>query len=353
MQIINRYLFNAITGATALVILVLLSLGAFIEFVGQLDDLGQGSYDLWKAIQYVGLKMPRLVVGLLPVSVLLGSLLGLGALASGSELIIMRAAGVSPMRMARSVAATGIIIALIGGGIAEFMAPQMDLYARQMRAVAKSGEADIAGSSAWLRDGNLIFNVRPSIDGIDFGGVYVFRVGSGVFLSGIGRGDSVQSDEDEAWSLSNYKESEFVDRGVVIGTDVEQDRVAKLTDLLAITAVRESSLTGQELWAYVQHLKANGLDADRYEIALWTRAATIVGVAAMCVLALPFVFGSLRSTGAGARMIIGVLIGLGYFLLNRTFADSSAVFDLSPVLVAWLPTVLLIIGTVFGLRRLR
>ena len=205
MQILNRYLFNAIAGSTGVVILVLLSLGGFIEFVGQLDDLGEGNYDLWKALQYVALKLPFLAAALLPVSVLLGSLLGLGALASGSELIIMRAAGVSPLRMARSVAVTGVIIALIGGGVAEFIAPQMDLYARQMRAVAKSGEADIAGSSAWLRDGNMIFNVRPSIDGVDFGGVYVFRVGNGVFLSGIGRGDSVRSDEDGAWSLSNFK----------------------------------------------------------------------------------------------------------------------------------------------------
>ena len=353
MRILNRYLFNAITGSTLLVILVLLSLGGFIELVGQLDDLGEGNYDMWKAIQYALLKMPRLAVGLLPVSVLLGSLLGLGALAAGSELIIMRAAGISPMQMARSVVVTGIVLALIGGGVAEFMAPQMDLYARQMRAVAKSGEADIAGSSAWLRDGNLIFNVRPSIDGIDFGGVYVFRVGEGVFLTGIGRGDSVQSGADDDWSLDNYKESQIVDSGITIGTDIEQDRVSKLTDLLAITAVRESSLTGQELWAYIKHLKSNDLDADQYEIALWGRVATMVGVAAMCVLALPFVFGSLRSTGAGGRMIIGVLIGLGYFLLNRTFADSSAVFDFSPVIVAWIPTVLLMVGTVVGLQRLR
>jgi len=353
LQVLNRYLFNAIIGTTALVILVLLSLGAFIEFVGQLDDLGEGNYDLWKAIQYVALKLPHHAMGLLPVSVLLGSLLGLGSLAAGSELIVMRAAGISPMRMARSVAVTGVIIAVVGGGIAEFVAPQMDLYARQLRAVAKSGEADITGSSAWLRDGNLIFNVRPSIDGTDYGGVYIFRVDKGVFLSGIGRGDSVQSDADDEWALSNYKESEFVAGGVTIRTEVAQERVAKLTDLLSITAVRASSLTGQELWAYIKYLKANGLDADTYEIALWTRLATMVGVAVMCVLALPFVFGSLRSTGAGARMIIGILIGLGYFLLNRTFEDSSAVFDLNPVLVAWIPTALLIIGTVVGLRRLR
>ena len=353
MPILNRYLFNAIAGATGMVILVLLSLGAFIEFVSQLDDLGQGSYDLWVAIKYVALKMPRLAVQLLPVSVLLGALLGLGALAAGSELIVMRAAGISGLRLARSVAIAGFIIAIIGALVGEFLAPQMDLYARQLRAVAKSGEADIAGSSAWLRDGNVIFNVRPSIDGTDFGGVYTFRLGERGVLDGIGRGDSVLSDTDGEWVLGNFRESMFVPNGVTIGTEFEKERVSKLTDLLAITAVRESSLTAQELRAYVAYLKANGLDADRYEIAFWGRIATIVGVAVMAMLALPFVFGSLRATGAGARMIVGVLIGVGYFLLNRTLADSAAVFDISPFLVAWAPTTLLAIVTVVGITRLR
>ena len=353
MRILNRYLFDTIAGSTAIVLLVLLSLGGFIEFVSQMDDLGEGTYDIWKAMQYTALKMPRLAVGLLPVCVLLGSLLGLGALATSSELIVMRAAGVSTSRLAQSVALTGVVMAVLGAVVGEFMAPQMDLYARQLRAVAKSGDADIAGSSAWLRDGNVIFNVRPSIDGIDYGGVYAFRVGEGVFLEGIGRGDSVQSDDDGEWTLSNFRESQFGDDGVGLGDDIDPNRVGKLTDLLAITAVRESSLTGQELWAYVQHLKANGLDADSYEIAFWSRVALVFGIVVMCVLALPFSFGSLRSTGAGARMLIGVLIGLGYFLMSRMMADSSAVFNLSPFIVAWIPTLLLLAGTIFGLRRLR
>ncbi len=194
------------------------------------------------------------------------------------------------------------------------------------------------------------FNVRPSIDGIDDGGVYVYRLGGDALLSGIGRGDSVESDGE--WGVGNYRESLFDADGVSLRLEIEQDRVGKLTDLLAITTVRESSLTGQELWAYVRHLKANGLDADTYEIAFWSRVATVAGIAVMCILALPFVFGSLRSTGAGARMIFGVLIGLGYFLLSRMMADSAAVFDLSPFVVAWIPTLLLVLITGIGLRRL-
>lgn len=353
MPILNRYLFNAIFSSTALVILVLLALGSLIEFVGQLDDIGEGNYDIFAALQYVALKMPRLLTSLLPASVLIGALLGLGALASGSELIVMRAAGVSAVRLAQAVGVTGILLAVIGGLLAEFVAPQMDLFARQMRAVAMSGKAEIAGSSAWLRDGDLIFNVRPGTDASAQGGVFLFRMGKKPGrLTAIGRAESVQADE-STWTLSNFRESKFLPRGVEIGRDIEPDRVSKLSDLLAVTAVRESSLTVRALWSYIVYLRANGLESSRYEIVFWSRISTIAGVAVMCVLALPFVSGSLRSSGAGARMIIGVLIGLGYFLLNKTLADSAAVFGFYPFVVAWLPTALLGVIAAIGLVRLR
>jgi len=351
MTIINRYLFGAIVSSTLLVLAVLVSVGAFMQFVSQLDDLGQGSYDMLTAVQYVLLKMPRLAHGMLPVSVLLGALLGLGALAAGSELIVLQAAGVSVRRLASSVAVTGVIIAIVGGAIGEFIAPELDLYARQMRAVAKSGQADITGASAWLREGDKIFNVRPSAEGVEDAGVYVFRLDGPGSLSGIGRADSFEGDGGD-WQFRNYRESLLGKGGVSVGTEISSDQVSKLSDLLSITAVKVSSLTLDELYAYVQYLKSNELDASRYEIAFWNRVATVAGIAVMSVLALPFVFGSLREAGAGARMVVGVLIGVGYFLLSGTLADSAAVFDLSPVFVAWLPTLLLAGGTALALRRL-
>jgi len=334
-----------------LVLLVLISIGAFMQFVSQLDDLGQGDYDIPAAVQYVLLKTPLVAHGMLPVCVLLGSLLGLGALASGSELIVLQAAGVSVRRIASSVALTGVTIAIIGGAIGEFIAPEMDLYARQMRAMLKSGQADMTGSSAWLREGDKIFNVRPSVDAVEYAGVYVFRMSEDGKLDGIGRADSFEAEEN-VWVFRNYRESVLDPGGISIADEIDAAQVNKLSDLLSITAVKDSSLTAPELYNYIQYLKGNGLDADRYETVFWGRIATIAGVAVMCVLAVPFVFGTLRDTGAGARMIVGVLIGVAYFLLSNTLADSGAVFDLSPIFVAWLPTALLAGGTLIALNRM-
>jgi lipopolysaccharide export system permease protein len=349
MRILNRYIFNAITGATALVLVILLALGGFVDFVSQLEDVGEGDYDLLTAIQYTLLKLPRLASGMLPASALLGSLLGLGALASGSELLVMRASGVSVNRIAGAVALVGLSLAIFGGVISEFVAPPMDLYARQMKATAKSGGADLAGSSAWLRSGEIIFNIRPSRNGWDYGGVYAYRMAGPGKLKGMGRGESVQAGGE--WSIKNYRESQMTSQGIEISTDFDLDKLVELKDLLSITAVRESSLTAAELWAYVKYLDANGLDSDNYRIAFWSRVSSVAGILVMCVLALPFVSGPLRSAGAGARMLIGALVGIGYFFLSATLRDGGAVFGLSPMLVAWLPAALLFLITLVGLRK--
>ena len=100
-------------------------------------------------------------------------------------------------------------------------------------------------------------------------------------------------------------------------------------------------------------MKRNNLDADRYETELWYRIARTATIMIMPVLALAFVFGSLRTGGAGARLMMGIVIGLGYYLASEMLANSGQVFDLNPAVVAWLPSGLLLIITVFALNRVR
>jgi lipopolysaccharide export system permease protein len=73
----------------------------------------------------------------------------------------------------------------------------------------------------------------------------------------------------------------------------------------------------------------------------------------MCVLALTFAFGQMRRAGNGARMLIGLVIGLAYFLASRGLADGGEVYRLDPLLVGWLPTVLLAVATTVALARTR
>jgi lipopolysaccharide export system permease protein len=240
--------------------------------------------------------------------------------------------------------------------VAENIGPPLDRYARQMKTLTKNSEVRMAGGgSAWLRDGSLFFNINGAEDGIGFGGVFIYQINeAGNGLVAVGQARSADVDVFNNWRFDDYGESVFLENRTVVNDQPTSLQPSRLNpDVLELTKVRTSSLSGSELYRYIDYLKSNGLDAKEYEIAFWGRMAGIVGVAIMCVLAVPFVMGSLRDSGAGSRMLVGVGIGLGYFLLNSTVQDSTEVFDLSPVLMGWLPTITLGLLTALLLARTR
>jgi lipopolysaccharide export system permease protein len=343
MNIVRGYLARALLGMTLIVLAVLLSLGAFIEFVGQLDDVGVGEYGIFEGIAYALMKVPEMAFTMLPMAALLGGLLGFGALASGSEMIALRAAGASPAALARTVLATGAGFALFTLVLGLYLAPPLERYSRQYRTFAMHGPSGLASSeSAWVRDGDVIMNLSRLGDPTRFGGVYLFRLARPASLASIARADSAEIGAADEWALSNFAETRFTADGVSVRRERRFAELDGLSpELLSLSIVRPEALNALALWRYIDYLQQNDLDSRRYEVELWRRIASAVAVAPMCVLALSFSFGQMRRAGTGARMLIGVVIGLVYFLLSRGLADGSEVFDLEPLLVGWLPTLLL------------
>lgn len=355
MTLVREYLGRAMLRATVLVLAVLLALGGFIEFVGQLDDVGAGNYGIAQGVAYAVMKLPEMAFVMLPMAVLLGGLLGLGALANGSEMIALRAAGVAPSDLARAILATGVVVVLFGLLLGLYLSPPIERYSRQFRTFAMHGPSGLASTeSAWVRDGDTIMNLSRMGDPTSFGGVYLFRLGPGGQLVSMARADSAEISEGREWTLNRFMESRFTDAGVSVR---RERRFAESTGLnpqiLGLTVVRPEALNGYALWRYIGYLKENGLDAQRYEVAFWGRIASAVAIAPMCVLAIAFTFGHMRRAGTGARMLIGILIGLVYFLLSRALADGGRVFDLNAIVVGWVPTVLLTAAALLALVRAR
>ena len=124
-------------------------------------------------------------------------------------------------------------------------------------------------------------------------------------------------------------------------------------DLLALSVVREDLLDTPSLQRYIGYLEANDLDARRYLIAYWTRISDVVSVVLMTILALPFVLGGLRSAGTGARFLVGLVIGLSYYVIGEVLRSGGAVYDVDPLVVAWAPSALLLSITTVALLRAR
>ena len=340
--------------STLMVLLVLLSLGALFEFIPQLEDI-QGGYGIPQALTYTLLRLPQLSFEMLPIAVLIGALLGLGGLANNSELVVMRTAGLSVARLAGMVALSGVVLMVFTGVVGEYLGPPLDYYARTMRTEARLGhENRDMGAAAWVKDGPVIFHLEHVNSENEFGGIYLFRFNDDDTLRSIGRAENSIIDESDRWRLENFKETRFQDDGVqVVESSLAVESFDVDSELLGVTLVKPISLSGRGLLSYISYLKKNGLAADRYETELWSRLSATVTVIIMPVLALAFVFGTLRSAGAGSRLMIGVMIGLGYFLASEMTANSGVVFGFDPAIVTWMPSTALLLITLLALSRVR
>ena len=154
----------------------MLALGALFMFIGHQDDIGVGNYTATQALLFVALNLPSYLFQLLPVAALIGSLLGLGNLARGSELIVMRSAGVTTLRFCLWLGMAGLILSSLMFVIGEYVAPPLGQYARQLKVFAKFDEFALAGNRAtWVRDGDTIISVDQQSASTRFGGNKVFK----------------------------------------------------------------------------------------------------------------------------------------------------------------------------------
>ena len=354
MGLLTSYLMRTIVASTFLVLTVLLALAALFEFIGQLEDL-QRSYGIPQALIFSLLQLPQLSFEMLPIAVLIGALLGLGGLAGNSELVVMRAAGLSVAKLAGMVAWSGLALMIFTALVGEFLGPPLDYYARTMRDAARFEQEDREKrKSAWVKDGSVIFHLERLNSEYNFGAIYLFRFNEDNSLRSIARADNSIIDESDRWRLENYLETRFQNDGVqVVQSSVAVESFEIDSEMLGVTLVRPMSLSARGLLSYISYLKKNDLSADRYETEFWSRISSTATVALMPMLALAFVFGSLRSAGAGTRLMIGVLIGLGYFLVSEMTANSGVVFGFDPAVVSWAPSATLLLITLFALARVR
>jgi lipopolysaccharide export system permease protein len=351
---LDRYLYRTVLLYTLMTMAVLLALGALVLFISQQSDIGVGSYSAADAFLFTFLNLPQTAFELLPIGAMIGALMGLGHLAAGSELVITRASGVSVWRIAWPVGLAGLTLAVIMFGIGDYAAPSMAQFAKREKTIAKLADVSFAGtSSAWVKDGNRILRVQTGEVDRAFGGVSVFELDGPTRLLSIQRAARIVANPGR-WSLHNVATSRFEK------DKVEGDTVSELTlrstvnpEFLGLAATDPQMLTLHGLASYIDHLRRNNLDTASYEIGYWSRIARLFAVIVVTLLALPFVFGPLRTTGAGTRTVFGALLGVVFFLVTRTVENGGQLFNLNPALVGWLPTAVVGVCTLVAISRTR
>jgi lipopolysaccharide export system permease protein len=354
MNTLDRYLYRTVLVYAFMALAVLVTLGALFLFISQQSDVGVGNYNAGEALMFTFFNLPEQAFELLPIAAMIGALMGLGNLASGSELVVTRASGVSVWRTAWPVGLAGLTMALAMYGLGEYVAPPMAQWAKREKTTAKLADISFAGSSgAWVKDGNLILRVQTGEVDQAFGGVSLFEL-DGNRLKSVKRAARISVAEPGRWRLHDVATTRFTDDRVESEVVPEMTMTSSVNpDFLGLAATDPDLLTLRGLASYIDHLRRNSLGTAAYEIGYWSRIARLFAVIVVTLLALPFVFGPLRTTGAGARTVIGVLLGVVFFVITGMVEKGGQLFGANPVLIGWLPTAVIGFLTFVAISRTR
>jgi lipopolysaccharide export system permease protein len=352
MRVLDRYIGKAVIVSILIVLLLLLVLVSFGNLMEELSDVGEGNYTTVDAFLYVLLIVPRRTYEIFPVAVLLGSMVGLGALASNSELTAMRAAGVSLGRIMVSALKAGLVMMVVVIVVGELIAPKTEQYAETLRASRISKQITLQTEYGfWARDGDSFVNIRQILPGARLKDIYIYEFTKEGKLR-IATHAGFAQYRDEHWLLSDIQQSEFFDDAVVsrhLDTAAWDSMLNPA--LLNVVVVRPTMLPAWGLYRYIRFMHENGQSAIPFEVAFWSKMVMPLVTLVMVFLSVPFVFGMLRTVGIGPRIFVGTLIGTSFFLLNKVFSHMAVVYELNPLFAASFPAFAMLALGFWVLRR--
>jgi lipopolysaccharide export system permease protein len=351
---LDRYIGARILVATLWVYTVLAALFVFFSVVDALGDYGHGRFGLVALIHYVLLSQPRRLYEILPVAAVIGASLGLATLAFSSEITAMRAAGLSPGRIVRAALQAALVLAAIGFAFGEYVVPQAEGLAQLQRAQALQAGLSQRGGGIWLRDGREFVNIGEVLSDLSLARVQIYwkdEAAGGLDAQLYARRARYDTTT-RRWWLDDVRISRLSGRGVTIEKIAAREWQTGITpDLVAVFATEPASFSLIQLDRFIAHLEGNRLDTRHYRLAFWQKLLMPLAVAVMVLAATAFVFRPVRSGGLAQRVLIGVMLGLGFLVLERSVGNLALLYGLSPFWAAATPLLFFLFLSLFLLKR--
>lgn len=344
------YINKTVASAILLLIIVFLGILAIVNFLGQMSDLGP-NYAFMQAVQYVLLYLPLSLYQIFPTIILLGVLIGLGTLASHNELTVMRASGVALARIAVWVLSASFILILIVSYIGEDWAPKLATYAENQRLVAQSGgQAIKTQRGVWVRDGAIFYNIREVTADKQLIGITRYEFNKNYELVTASKAQSALWHDDKGhngqWVFNNVEISH------INANSVSLEKLPQMTwplnfNFNVIAAPNPYNMTLLQLDQQIKYEHSNSLNTQSEELVFWLRVFQPLSTLVMALVAIPFIFGPLRSVGMGVRLVSGIMVGLIFFIANKFLGPFSLVYQVPPLIAALITPVLFFCFAVF------
>ncbi|WP_285274844.1 LPS export ABC transporter permease LptG [Halopseudomonas bauzanensis] len=351
MRLLDRHIGKTIFFSVLTVALIIVGLDLLFAYISELEDL-EGDYGAVEALTYIILTTPRRLYELLPMAALVGCLIGLGTLASNSELTVMRASGVSIGRIMGAVLKPLLVLMVAGVLLGEYVAPYSENMAESRRALAVGSGDAVKSKGLWHREGEDFIHINAvQTNGVLHGITrYRFDDQRELLETSFAQRARVQ---DEHWLLEDVATTLFDADGTSRVEQHEQQRwdVGLSPRLLRVVLLDPDVLPLTGIWHYQNYLAEQGLNNSQYWLAFWKKLLQPLTTAALVFVAISFIFGPLRSVTLGQRVFTGVLVGFSFRILQDLLGPSSLVFGFSPLIAVVLPILILVVMGGWLMRR--
>jgi lipopolysaccharide export system permease protein len=346
---VRLYLTRSLAVLIGLV-LVLMMLDLLGESGKILAAPGNGDAELWR---YVGLRIPLLVSRFLPFAILLGTLIVFVGLNQNSEVVAMKAAGISAHQMLAP-----LIVASLGIAAAAF-AFNETVVVRSALVVNAWSDNDYRPippergilSNVWVARGSELIRARHvGGQGADFHveGLTIYQRRDGALQRVI---DAERADpQGDAWKLQNVRIYDST-MNVVTSTSEMTGLAGFTPDQLTLAKVDPDETTFFDLRKKIGAMEAAGKPTDQARAGLWHKISSPLSIVLMPLLAAVAAFGLARSGHVLLRASIGMALGFAYFIADNFALAMGNVGAYPPLLAAWAPFFLfLLIGETVLIR---
>lgn len=351
MKLLSRYIAKTIIQATALIALIITSVLILISLLTEAKGVGEGDYGLGESLIYVLMCLPSQLYHFSPMLILMGTILGLSMLSSSRELSVMRASGYSVRKIMWSVFLGAFALTIIMGLLGEWFGPGLSYKAEMRKDNAKNaGQAVVTASGIWFHIENNFIHIQRVVGRELLKGVTRYQFDADHQLKAAYYAETMRQ-VDNNWEMKNVLKTTFYEERTksqaipVLPWDLKIN-----TNLLNVGLVDPDDMSLPKLVRFSRYLQQNGLQAREYTFNFWKRLFQPLASIVMIFLAIPFVLGAMRTSSLGLRMVVGVLVGFGFFIMNAMLGQLCVVYQMPTLLAALIPPIIFGVFSI-GLSR--
>lgn len=349
MKTVRRFLLLHVLSAIGVVTLAFLALIFFLDTVNDLSDLGKPGFSLAATLLHVALSLPGRGYEVLPIAILVGTVFALSSLAASSEFTILRISGLSPRAALGLLLQLGAVLVVTLFVLGEWVAPAASELSARLKAGGGAALGTQLASGIWLRNdtdrsGTQTVNIQSIGTNGDLTGVRIYVLNTQSQLAAELQAANGSYEGNGTWLLHDVTRTDLPQQsgGALRISHIPQLRwqTSLSPSVLNVLVLPPDKMSAIDLWRYIEHLRANRQAAERFEIQLWKKLIYPFSAVVMLLLALPFAYLHTRARAISAKVFAGIVIGIGFILLNTLFSSLGLLGTWPPAITAALPTLL-------------